>query len=697
MTRAGLDLLQSVTSPERVAFVGASSNPERIGGRPLAYCLAGGFKGEMLPVNTENSEVQGLKAYCAVEEIGGEIDFAVLAVPAASVVDLVRSVASKGAKAAIVFAGGFAETGGQGIALQQKLVDAAQESGIRLIGPNCIGLINSRNGFNATFSGTARLENPNPGGFTIVGQSGSYAAHTYLTALKYGTRPGLLLTTGNEADLTVADFVSMAVKDPQTEVIGCYAEGTTDGPRLIEALESARQARKPVLFMKVGRSSVGAAAAASHTAALAGEDAVFDAILAQYGAQRVLSTEQMVDVAKAAIPKIYPTGKNLAVVTISGGGGVLMADTAEDEGVEMPALTTKKAEELKALNPMASMRNPLDVTAHILNDVSSVAPTFKALMEDDTYDAVISYWSTTGLTPGPHQRIIDEVEKATDEFSGKLLVHCINPIETIAPSVKEKGLPVFEEPPRAVRAVASLMRLGMAFERIRPDLGEGISRVKLPDGPISEKTAKEILSSAGLPLVIDRIAATPEEAFEAAAEFGGMVAIKVVSPDIQHKSDVGGIALNVAQSEVSIVVSDMLETVGRACPDARIDGVLVSPMVGEGIDCILGSRQDRVFGSIVVFGLGGIFTETLGDVSIRKAPVDRQEARQMISELRGKALLEGARGRPAANKDGLIDAIVSFSRFVARCGPELESMEINPLRAMEDKVLGLDALIELGS
>ena len=697
MPRLDLSLFQSITSPDRVAFIGASSNPERIGGRPLAFCLESGFQGELLPVNPRSSEVQGLKSYAAAEEIKGEIDFAVIAVPAQSVTESVRSVAAKGAKAAMIFAGGFAETGGEGIALQDGLIDRARESGIRLIGPNCIGLINSRNGFNATFSGTAKLENQNPGGFTIIGQSGSYAAHTYLTALKYGARPGLLLATGNEADLAVADFIQMAVDDPETDIIGCYAEGTTDGAKLIDALESARQARKPVLFMKVGRSAVGAAAAVSHTAALAGEDTVFDTILAQFGAQRVWSTEHMVDIAKAASPKIYPTGNNLAVVTLSGGAGVLMADVAEVEGINMPPFPEDKAAELQKLNPMASMRNPLDMTAHILNDVSPVTPTFRALMEDSTYDAVIAYWSTTGLTPGPHQRIIHEADKATSEFPDRLIIHCINPIETIAPSIKEKGLPVFEEPPRAVRAVASLMRLGAAFDRSTSNELVEIEPVELPVGPVSEKTAKEILAGADLPLVIDQLAATPQDAVKAAAGFGGRVAIKIVSPDILHKSDVGGVALNIALDNVETVVTDMLETVDSACPDAKIEGVLVSPMVGEGVDCILGSRRDPVFGSIIVFGLGGIFTETLGDVAIRKVPVDRDQAEQMISELRGKALLEGARDRPAANKEALIDTIAKFSKFVAGCGPELESVEINPLRALEDKALGLDALIELGS
>ena len=695
MSRAEQELFQSITSPERVAFVGASSNPERIGGRPLAYCLEGGFQGEMLPVNPNKAEVQGLKAYPSIEEISGHLDFAVIAVPAASVIDAVRSVATKGAKAAMIFAGGFAETGEQGAILQQELIQVAQRGGIRLIGPNCIGLINCRNRFNATFTGTARLENPNPGGFTIIGQSGSYAAHTYLTALKYGARPGLLLATGNEADLGVADFISMAVEDPNTDVIGCYSEGVRDGAKLISALDAARQARKPVLFMKVGRSAVGAAAAMSHTAALTGEDAVFGAILAQYGAERVQSTEHMADIAKAAIPKIYPSSKNLAVMTLSGGAGIIMADVAEDEGIEMPKLPGTKADELEKLNPMASMRNPFDVTAHVLNDVSSVAPTFKALLEGDTYDAVICYWSTTGLTPGPHQRIISEVEKATSGYGDKLLIHCLNPIESIAPSVKEKGIPVFEDPARAVRAVASLMRLGIAFERTSNSVNQGSNPVSLPDGPVNERVAKQILSLVGLPMVIDQLVTTAEEARIAAADFGGNVAIKVVSPDIQHKSDVGGVALNVTPADVSAVVSGIFSDVATACPDARIDGVLVSPMVGKGVDCILGSRQDPVFGSVVVFGLGGIFTETLGDVSIRKAPVDEEQASKMISELRGRALLEGARGRPSANKDVLVKAIVSFSVFVAECGADVESMEINPLRAMEDKALGLDALIEL--
>ncbi|WP_310620558.1 acetate--CoA ligase family protein [Flexibacterium corallicola] len=693
------ELFRALTSPQKVAFFGASDDPSRIGGRPLAYTLRSKFSGELLPINPRRSTVQGLKAYSSAEDINTAIDLAIITVPAPFVAESVRQVANKGARVAVIFAAGFAEVGEQGLHMQQELIQISRSTGIRLVGPNCLGIINARNGLMGTFGGAALLPNDNPGGFTLISQSGAYGAHSYVAALKHGARPGMLLSTGNEADLGVPDFIQMAVDDPLTHVIGCYAEGISDGPKLIGALEAAREARKPVLFMKVGRSDVGATAAASHSASLAGEDNVFDAVLAQTGAQRMSSTEHMVDVAKAAIPRIYPAGRRLGIFTISGGGGVLMADTAEDEGLEVPPLPEAVQEQLKHLNPMASPRNPVDVTAHILNDPSSIEPTIRAMFNEGAYDAIIAYWSTISLTPEKLKKCIAEVDKGLAGQASHLLFHDVNPANVLEEIIGDGHFPVFEDPTRAVHAMATLMRFGEAFNQTTTKWHDRqanlSSKVSLPIGSISEREAKNILAEAGVPMVQDRFAKTPKEARKAAEELGGVLALKIVSPDIVHKSDVGGVALNTSPEQVEEVSRSLIEVVSHKAPNATIEGILLSPMIEDGVDCILGSRLDPVFGPVVVFGLGGIFTEVIEDVAFRLAPVTQKEAKEMIKSLKGAPLLKGARGQPPANEGALVDAIVAFSQLIATAGNQLESAEINPLRALPSGVLGLDAVIQL--
>ncbi|MBE1236203.1 acetate--CoA ligase family protein [Phaeovibrio sulfidiphilus] len=689
-----LTLFQAITAPRRVAFIGASDDPVRIGGRALAYCLANGFEGELLPVNARTSTVQGLPAVPSILDVDGEVDMAIVSVPAASVPDVIRDAGLKGVRAALIYAGGFAETGPEGQRLQDDLMAAARLSGIRIIGPNCLGLINCRNGFTATFSGAGREQPEAPGGLTIVSQSGSYGVHTYLAALAGGARPGMIFTTGNECDIDTSRVIRMAVDDPLTEVIGVYAEGIRNGAALISALDAARRAGKPVLFMKVGRSEVGASAAVSHTASLTGEDAVLEAILAQYGAVRVHSTEHMIDVAKAAIPRIYPAGRRLGIISISGGAGVLMADWAEDEGIEVPALPEARQAELSADNPMGSMRNPLDVTAHILNEPDIVYSAARGLFLDGTCDAAIAYWSTAGTTPAVLDKIVHNLEKGIADYPDKLVFQAGIPSDRLEELARLKGHPVFQDPTRAVRAMASMMRLGEAFRREDPapfDCPE--HRETLPEGPLSEHQAKAVLARAGIPMVEDILAPDAAAVARAAEHLGGPVALKIASPDILHKTDVGGVRLNVLPPDAGAAAEGIFETVARTCPEARIDGILVSPMVPDGVDCILGARRDPVFGMVVLVGIGGIFTEVLDDVAIRKAPVHRREAIEMLDSLRGRALLEGARGQAPVNREALVEAVVAFSRFAACAGPSLDSVEINPLRASASGVLGLDALI----
>ncbi|MEO1191624.1 MAG: acetate--CoA ligase family protein [Pseudomonadota bacterium] len=686
--------LDDLLAPRSVAVIGASDDPARIGGRPIAYMKAAGFSGAIHPVNPKRDRIQGLPAAPEVTAIEGPVDAAIVALPAPLVNPTLRACAEKGVKAAIIFSSGFAEEGPDGIARQTEMAEIAKSTGLRVLGPNCLGCFNAETGFTATFSTTIDRGPPIPGGLAIASQSGAYGSHIYFTARLRGLGVGKLVTTGNEVDLDVAEVIALLAEDPATHCIAAYAEGIKNGPGLIAALETARAASKPVIFMKVGRSDVGAAAAASHTASLAGEDRVYDAILAQYGAFRAETTEAMLDIAYTARPRHYPAGRKLGIVTISGGAGVLMADAAAKAGVEVPPMPPAAQTAFKERLPFATARNPVDVTAQAFNDIGLIEDGMRIVVEQGGYDAVIAFWtSVAGST-----LIADKLRAACSAGIGEARDHLLVQSMLAAPDIIERyeadGYPVFEDPSRAVAAIGALMQIAEGFRKA-PDARPTPLSPALPAGPLGERAAKAFLAEAGLPLVEDRLVTSATEATTAAEAIGGPLALKISAPEIAHKSEVGGVRLGVTGGPAAAAAFEaMMAEVGAAVPDATLEGLLVSPLVEDGVDCILGAKVDPVFGPLVLFGLGGIFTEVLDDVAIRHAPVDRPSARAMIDSLQGLALLQGARGQPAADLDALAEAIVTLSRLIAGLADQVQAIEINPLRAYPDRVLGLDALIQ---
>ncbi|MGH6927642.1 MAG: CoA-binding protein, partial [Dongiaceae bacterium] len=330
--------LDKLLRPESIAIIGASDEPSRIGGRPLAYLLAAGFRGPLYPVNSKRSVVPGLKAYPTIAEVPGTVDFAVIAVAAAQAIAAVGDCAARGVGAAVIFTAGFAEVGPAGAALQDRIAAIARESGMRVLGPNCLGLFSTENGFYPTFTTSLDRGLPKPGRLSIVSQSGAFGSHLYFTVIGRGLGMRHWIATGNEVDVDVAECLHWVAEDPGTDVIMAYTEGVKDGARFIAALEAARARRKPVIFMKVGRSALGAAVVSSHTAALAGADAVYDAVLRRHGAYRARSAEEMVDIAYAAGRGVYPASERLGLITISGGVGALMADDAGERGLKLPPM-----------------------------------------------------------------------------------------------------------------------------------------------------------------------------------------------------------------------------------------------------------------------------------------------------------------------------------------------------------------------
>jgi acyl-CoA synthetase (NDP forming) len=682
--RRGLDKL---LRPSSIAIIGASDEPSRIGGRPLAYLRAAGFRGPLYPVNSKRSVVQGLQAYPTIADVPGPVDFAVIAVAAAQAVAAVGDCAARGVGAAVIFTAGFAEVGPAGAVLQDRIAAIARESGMRVLGPNCLGLFSTANAFYPTFTTSLDRGLPKPGRLSIVSQSGAFGSHLYFTAIGRGLGMRHWIATGNEVDVDVAECLHWVAEDPGTDVIMAYTEGVKDGARFIAALEAARTRRKPVIFMKVGRSALGAAVVTSHTAALAGADAVYDAVLRRHGAYRARSAEEMVDIAYAAGRGVYPASERLGLITISGGVGALMADDAGERGLQLPPMPEEAQRRLKELVPFASPRNPIDLTAQPFNDIKLVARNLEIALREGGYDSVIAFFSSVAGSPA----IAEPMRQAIRELRS-LRPDCLFVLSALVPDAlkaayEADGVPVFEDPSRAVAAVAALAGFGRSF-RQSAHAPTPISRPKNAiRAGMGEREAKRVLAEWGIPVLDERLARSADEAVAAFADLGGPVVLKIGSPDIQHKTEVGGVLLDLRDAEAV--------RQGYAALAAHAPEVLVAPYVTGGVEVIVGAKRDPVFGPVAMVGLGGVFVEVLQDVALRPAPVDKGEALAMIGELRGRAVLAGARGRPAADTRALADAVAALSRFAAAHADEIESVDINPFLVLPEGhgAVALDALI----
>jgi len=696
--RPPVETLRALVSPRSIAVIGASDDPTRIGGRPVGYMLRSGFAGPIWPVNPKRDTIQGLKAYASVADLPDAPDAVIVAVPAAVVPETIEACAAKGAKAAVVFSSGFAEMGEEGRIAQDRLRAIARAGGIRVLGPNCLGVFNAHSGWIATFSSSMERELPTPGPVAIASQSGAYGSHAFALMRTRGVGTGIMITTGNEADVDLADAIGYLVRDEPTKVIVAYAEGIRDGDALREALAGAAAAGKPVIFMKVGRSKVGAAAAASHTAALAGSDRVYDGLFAQYGVMRVNSTDELLDAAYAAAQGRFPNGDRLGIVTISGGVGVQMADAAEQFGLSVPEMPEAAQRELKALIPYAAVRNPVDITAQAFNDLSLIGTNLRMMLAEGGYDVIVAFFTVVAGSRAIVAALIAALTEARDQFPDRSIMLSLVGTPDIVRQYEAAGYPVYEDPTRAVAAAAAITRFGRFFARpaepAPPAAPRGAPRV--PATMLSEHDAADLLEAWGVPFVPRRLVTTEEQAVRAAEEFGGKVVLKIASPDIQHKTEVGGVIVGVkGGEEVARGYHALTERVPLVRPDALIDGVIVAAMAPAGVEAVIGVQRDPTFGPVVMVGLGGVLVEVLEDVTFRLAPFGVAEARRMIAELKGARIFDGVRGAPPADVEALAGLLARVSVFAAAEAERIASVDLNPVRVLPvgQGVLALDALI----
>jgi acyl-CoA synthetase (NDP forming) len=697
------DILQRFFYPKAVAIIGASNDAMKIGGRPIAHNRELGFSGRIYPVNPGATEVQGWKAYPSVQEIPDELDCAIIAVPAASVPAAVAGCAEKRVPIVVVLSSGFAEQGDEGRRVQDRLVEIARSSGMRLLGPNTMGGVSIDGSFSATFTSLTQSQGkegwPRRGNVSVVSQSGAIGTQILVLLRERGIGVAKWVSTGNQCDIDVADCIEHLAQDQVTHVIAVYLEGCLEGSRLRHAFEAARLRRKPVIMLKVGESAIGAASAASHTASLAGAADVYRAVFRQHNVFAAQSLQELVDVVAACHAGRFPERAELAVTSGSGGISVIAADASARSGLVLPEVPAETQRKLKALVPYAMTRNPVDMATSGMRDMEQVAQVLEMLLEEGNYPSAFTYLSHNGMVPKRMEVLARHLLPVREKFPDRVIGIVANMLPEWRDRFQDQGFLVYEEPTRAIAAIAALWRIGRGFL----NAGAQEQPLALPDmvqapgaGQGGEQAAKRVVASMGISVVDDRLARSAVEAVDAAKALGKTVVLKIASAAILHKSDIGGVLIGLRSAEEVATGYDTIMTRAReAAPTAQIDGVLVSPLIEGGVETIAGVKRDPVFGPVVMFGMGGIFVEIYRDVSLRLAPFGIATAREMIREIVGYPLLAGARGRAPTDVEALARALSLLSAYADRFRDELDSIDINPLIVLPEGrgVMAVDALV----
>jgi acyl-CoA synthetase (NDP forming) len=666
-----MSALHRLLRPRSVAVIGASADPTKTTGRPVGYLQRHGFDGAIWPVNPRVAEIGGLRCFPDVASLPGAPDVAIVLVGPERAEAAVRDLATRGCFAAIVLAGGYAESGGDGVSRQQALRDAA--GGMRLLGPNTIGLVNLADRIVLSASGALEVEELAAGRISLVSQSGGILGSVLSRGAAQGIGFARLVATGNEADLEVADFVNDLAEDDATAVIALYVEGIRRPDAFRAASRKAAAAGKRIVAFKVGRSAAGAQAAISHTGALSGEDRLYDALFRQLGIIRAERFADLLDIPAALATGRRMRGTRVAVLTSTGGAGALLADSFGLAGFDLPPPDAEAAATIAALTGDTAVANPMDLTlAGLKPEVMRGA--MAALLDGDGYDALAVVVGSSALA---QPRLAADAIAECQALSDKPVIAYLSPhAPAIGAALQRQGIPAASAPESAA---AMLSALASPLAVPAATLSAGLPALPpLPSGPLDEAESKALFASFGIAPVREVVCATPVEAARAAPDFGDRVVLKALSRHIAHKSDVGAVRLGVPPDSVAAEAEAMLARVAAAAGRAP-DGLLVQEQVAGGVEVILGLQRDPHLGTAILLGMGGVAAELFGDTALRLLPLDRTEAEAMVEALRGAPLLRGFRGRPHADVAALVDAVLAFARLGEALGDGLVTAEINPL------------------
>ena len=681
--------IEYIISPESIAVVGATNRPGSVGLAVFQNILNGRYQGVLYPVNPKARSVLSVRAYPRLIDIPDEVDLAIIIVPSKLVSTIMEEAGRKKVKGAIVISAGFKEIGGQGVELENSLKEIAINCGIRLVGPNCLGVINNNETIRMNASFARKM--PKPGNIAFISQSGALC--TAVLDYAEGRNIGFskFISFGNKVDVNEIDLLRYLKEDQDTDVILMYLEDITNGREFLEtAREITWETRKPMLAIKSGRSREGARAAASHTGSLAGSDMAYDAIFRQSGIQRVEDISELFIYALAFARQPVPKGRRIAIVTNAGGPGIVATDAAIRHDLEIATFTEETKQKLKEdLPPTASIQNPVDVIGDATYKRYELA--IHHTLKDKNVDGAIVI-----LTPQAMTDILETAEIVPRVVEGidKPVLCSFMGIVDVSEGIRyleKHGIPNYPFPEGAVRAMASMVRFGellsldkrqvkkMVVDRVE---ATQIISTRLADHDsyyMPEKEANEILGCYGFPLLKSRLIKEPSQIDETVQEIGLPVAMKISSPDIIHKFDAGGVQLKIKSTEeAQWAFEEIITNVKNFNQSARIDGVLVEEMARGGIEAILGATRDPQFGPICMFGLGGTFVEALQDVTFRLAPMWEISADVMIRTIKSYKVLKGIRGKPPSDIDAIKACILRLSQLVSD-HPEIAELDINPL------------------
>jgi len=682
-------------NPGSVAVIGAAREPHKLGYGVLQNIIQYGYAGPIYPINPQAEEILGLKAYPSIMDVPGPVELAVIVVPARFVAPVLRECGQKGVRGVIIISAGFRETGTAGLKAEQELVEIARQYKMRIIGPNCLGLIDTVCSLNASFAAGM----PQQGGIAFMSQSGALCTAILDWALATHIGFSRFVSFGNKADVDEVDLLQAWCEDPHTRVIIAYLEAITNGVRFMKTARSVTR-RKPVIALKSGITSAGSKAVSSHTGSLAGSEQAYDTAFRQSGVIRASSVQELFNLSLAFAHQPPLRGNRVAIVTNAGGPGIMATDALEIAGLQLASLARETVEFLqKHLPPAANFYNPVDVLGDALADRYGAA--LSAVLTDEQVDGAVVI-----LTPQAMTQIVETAQvigKTAAQYD-KPVVSCFMGQEKVSQAyetLREHHLPNYSFPEQAINALGALYRYHQWLERPEPDIprfavdperayrtietARDDNRLTLGD-----MEAREVIAAYGIPVPESQLACSPDEAVKLANAIGYPVVMKIISPDILHKSDVGGVKVGIMNpAEVRDAYDLITYRARRFMPDADIWGVSVQQMVPTGKEIIIGVNRDPQFGPLIMFGMGGIYVEVLKDVTFRLAPLSRQDAEEMIREIRTYRLLRGVRGEPPVDFQALTEVLLRVSQLVMDF-PEIVELDINPLMALEDRAVAVD-------
>lgn len=693
--------LRPLYDPRSIAIIGASARPGSFGGRTVENLS--GYDGALYPVNERYEEIAGHRCYPSLSALPEVPDLVVLTTPAATIEGLLEDCIAAGVPSVMVYASGFSEVAtDEGRAAQDRIAARAQEAGVRLLGPNCVGLLNYRTGARISFAGTPEGRLRDGPAIGVVCQSGALG-FALAQAMDRGVAISHVASCGNSSDVDVADWVAAFAEDPSCSAIACAFEGIADPRRFLRAAEVAWAANKPLVVYKMAVGEDGAAAAMSHTASLAGSAELWEALFDKGGAIAVHDFDALMETAWFFAKAPAPKADGVAVLSGSGGAAIMSSDFAEIAGVPMPQPTPEVVARLKDLiPPFVPARNPCDVTAGVINDQATLIACGDALLGDPHFGAMIYGYTYSYATATARQPHLSALAKK----HGKPVLYV-----WLTQLMEGEGRRQAEEDPHVI-VMSSMRRM---FETLKAWTDREARRQKGPGAvlpapqgardkaagliagatgrALAESASKAVLSAYGISVPQEGLVTTAAEAADAAARIGGTLAMKVDSPDILHKSDVGGVALNIEGPEAAAAAFDRIMTACQnAHPDARIDGVLVQDMVPQGVEVIAGFRNAEGFGPVLTVGMGGVLTEVLADTATALAPVTQEEAAIMLRSLRGAALFDGYRGSAPIDFDALSGAVAALSQIAMDFPDDLAEFDVNPLICLPDRCVAVDGL-----